>query len=56
MADALGSGPSESNLMQVQILLSAPNKNKTNLEGEQNSNSRFVLFFNKNWFGIKILT
>lgn len=28
MADALGSGPSESNLMQVQLLLSAPrNKN-----------------------------
>ena len=26
MADALGSGPSESNLMQVQILLSAPKK------------------------------
>ena len=24
MADALGSGPSESNLMQVQLLLSAP--------------------------------
>ena len=30
MADALGSGPSESNLMQVQLLLSAP-KEKTAL-------------------------
>ncbi len=52
MADALGSGPSESNLMQVQLLLSAPEKNKTNLEREQISNSKFVLFFNKNWYGI----
>lgn len=31
MADAIGSGPIESNLMQVQLLLTAPEKNKTNL-------------------------
>ncbi len=53
MADALGSGPSGSNPMQVQLLLSAPEKNKTNFEEEQISHSKFVLFFNKDWFGIK---
>ena len=50
MADAIGSGPIERNLMEVQILLTAPKKNKTNLE----ENSKFVLFFNKDWFGIAI--
>ena len=54
MADALGSGPSESNLMQVQLLLSAPDKNKTNLENEKLSQSKFVLFFNKDWFGMEM--
>ena len=28
LADAYGSGPCESNFMQVQVLLSAPNKNR----------------------------
>ena len=55
MADALDSGSSESNLMQVQVLLSAPDKNKTNLESERNSNSKSV-FFSKDWFGIEVLT
>jgi hypothetical protein len=36
-------------------LLSAPDTNKTNPKKElQNSWSRFVLFFTKNWFGIRI--
>ena len=52
MADALDSGSSESNLVQVQVLLSAPEKNKTNLENEKLSQSKFVLFFNSDWFGI----
>ena len=36
----------------VQVPPPAPNKNKTNLERKQNS--KFVLFFNKDWFGIAI--
>ena len=52
MADAIGSGPIERNLMEVQILLTAPNKNKTNLEAERFSHSKFVLFFNNYWFGV----
>ena len=55
LADALDSGSSESNLMQVQVLLSAPDKNKMNLESERNSNSKSV-FFSKDWFGIEVLT
>ena len=31
LADAYGSGPYESNFMQVQVLLSAPNENNPNL-------------------------
>ena len=34
----------------VQIPLSAPNKNKTNLD----ENSKFVLFFTRDYFGLKI--
>ena len=33
----------------------APEKNKTNLETEKFSKSKFVLFFNKDWFGIFLL-
>ena len=36
--------------LQVQVLLSAPNKNKTN---PRDNSQEFVLFFNKDWFGIK---
>ena len=36
--------------MQVQVLSSAPNKNKTNL-GEK---SKFVLFYLRDYFGIKV--
>ena len=50
LADALDSGSSESNFMEVQVLLPAPNKNKTNL-GEK---SKFVLFYLRDYFGIKI--
>ena len=38
-------------LSRVRVLLGAPEKNKTNLE--ESSNSRFFLFFNNDWFGIK---
>lgn len=34
----------------VQIPLSAPNKNKTNLD----ENSKFVLFFTREYFGLKV--
>ena len=36
------------------LSLVAPKKNKTNLEREQISTSKFVLFFNKDWFGLYI--
>ena len=36
--------------VQVQVLLLAPNKNKTNLD----ENSKFVLFFTRDYFGLKI--
>ncbi len=36
--------------VQVRSLLSAPNKNKTNLD----ENSKFVLFFTREYFGLKI--
>ena len=42
----------QSERVQVQLLLSAPEKNKTNLENEKLSQSKFVLFFNSDWFGI----
>ena len=49
LADApdLGSGGAT---VQVQVLLPAPNKNKTNLEEK----SKFVLFFTRDYFGIKV--
>lgn len=42
LADALDSKSSSGNGVWVQLPLSAPNKNKTNIE----ENSRFVLLFN----------
>ena len=36
------------------LSLVAPDKNKTNLEREQFSHSKFVLFFNHNWFGVVV--
>ena len=36
--------------MQVQVLLSAPNKNKTN----PRENLEFVLFYLRDYFGIKV--
>lgn len=48
MADALASGASNRKVVQVQVLLSAPNKNKTNPDNE------FVLFFAKCYFGIVV--
>ena len=50
LADALDSGSSERNFMEVQILLPAPNKNKTNLDEK----SKFVLFYLRDYFGIKV--
>ena len=52
MADARDSKSREGNFMWVRPPPPAPEKNKTNLEREQISNSKFVLFFNKNWYGI----
>ena len=37
----------------VQVPPPAPKKNKTNLEREQFSHSKFVLLFNQDWFGVK---
>lgn len=50
MADAQVSGICDSNIMWVRLPSPAPNKNKTNLEREQISNSKFVLLKNKNLF------
>ena len=36
--------------LQERVLLPAPNKNKTNLD----ENSKFVLFFTRDYFGLKI--
>ena len=49
LADApdLGSGGIT---VQVQVLLPAPNKNKTN----PRDNLEFVLFFTRDYFGLKI--
>ena len=53
MADARDSKSLEGNFMRVRPPPPAPDKNKTNFEGEQFSHSMFVLFFNKDWFGVK---
>ena len=50
MADARDSKSLEGNFMRVRPPPPAPDKNKTNLE----SNSKFVLFFHKDWFGTYI--
>ena len=50
LADALDSGSSEFTLIQVQVLLPAPNKNKTN----PGDNLGFVLFYTRDYFGLKI--
>ncbi len=44
LADAHGSGPCESNFMQVQVLLSAPNDNNPNLT-PVGDGFGFVLFY-----------
>lgn len=38
----------------VQVPPLAPDKNKTNLENEKLSQSKFVLFFNRDWFGMEM--
>ena len=48
LADAMDLG-SIGNPVQVRPLLSAPDKNKTNLD----ENSKFVLFFTRDYFGLK---
>ena len=50
LADALDSGSNFRKEVEVQVLLPAPNKNKTNLD----ENSKFVLFFTRDYFGLKI--
>ena len=52
MADARDSKSLEGNFMWVRLPPPAPDKNKTNLENEKLSQLKFVLFFNKDWFGI----
>ena len=54
MADATDSKSVEGNFMWVRLPPPAPNKNKTNFETEELSHSKFVLFFNKDWFGLTI--
>lgn len=48
MADAQVSGACGSDTMWVRLPSPAPDKNKTNLV----ENSKIVLFFNKDWFGV----
>ena len=37
--------------MRVRVPPSAPKKNNTNLEND----SKFVLFFSKDWFGVELI-
>ncbi len=46
LADAHGSGPCESNFMQVQVLLPAPNENNPNL-APLGDGFGLLLFFNR---------
>ena len=50
LADALDSGSNFRKEVEVQVLLPAPNKNKTN----PRENLEFVLFFTRDYFGLKI--
>ena len=50
LVDALDSGSSEFTLIQVQVLLPAPEKNNTN----PRDNLEFVLFFTRDYFGVQI--
>lgn len=50
LADAPDSKSGDGDIMRVQVPPSAPNKNKTNLD----ENSKFVLFFTRDYFGLKI--
>ena len=50
MADAADSKSADGNIVRVQVPPSAPNKNKTNLR----VNLEFVLFFTRDYFGLKI--
>ena len=50
LADALDSGSNFRKEVEVQVLLPAPNKNKTN----PRENLEFVLFYTRDYFGLKI--
>ena len=50
MVDAMDSKSIASDSVRVQVPPSAPNKNKTNLDEK----SKFVLFYLRDYFGIKV--
>lgn len=50
MADAIDLESIEI-IVRVQVPLTAPNKNKTNLDEK----SKFVLFFTRDYFGIRVM-
>ena len=50
MADAADSKSADGDIVRVQVPPSAPNKNKTN----PRENLEFVLFFTRDYFGLKI--